>query len=144
MDDIVVEHTYAFSVEQVWESLTDPAAVADWLMPGDFRAVVGHRVRLHCEPVGAFDGWVDLEVLEVARPHRLSYSWKTGDMRVPTIVTCTLTALPDGRTRLRLEHTGFTDENGRTTYPLFKQGWVGKLAENLAGTLARRKPGGTA
>jgi uncharacterized protein YndB with AHSA1/START domain len=138
MDDIVVEHTYAYSIEQVWESLTDPAAVADWLMPGDFRAVVGHRVRLHCEPVGAFDGWVDLEVLEVTRPRRLSYSWRTGDMQAPTIVTYTLTALPDGRTRLRLEHTGFTGENGRATYPWFKQGWGRKLGEQLPRTVAKR------
>ena len=136
MDDIVLERTYPWSIEQVWEALTDPAALADWLMPGDFKAVVGHKVRFHCEPRDEFDGTVDVVVLEVDEPKRLSYSWKTSDMSAPTTVTYTLAALPAGGTRLRLEHTGFVGDNGRKTHPLFKGGWGEKLGTLLPRVLA--------
>ncbi len=137
MDDIVMEQSYPYTPEQVWEALTDPAALAEWLMPGDFKAVVGHRTELRCAPHAAFDGVVLLEVLRVDRPRVLSYSWKAGDIRVPTIVTYTLTRLPNGHTRLRLEHAGFTADNGRTMHPLLKAGWVGKLRKDLPGVLER-------
>jgi uncharacterized protein YndB with AHSA1/START domain len=139
MDDIVLEHVYPYSLEQVWEALTEPAALADWLMPGDFKPVVGHRVCFHCDPRAEFDGVVDVEVLEADRPRRLSYTWKTGDMRRPTTVTYTLTALPGGQTKLRLEHTGFAADNGPTTHPLFKQGWGHKLGDLLPRALASRR-----
>ena len=143
MDDIVLEHVYPYTVEQVWEALTDPTALAEWLMPGDFKPVVGHRVRFRCEPRDEFDGIVDVEVLEADRPRRLSYSWKTCDMRTPTTVTYILSALPGGQTRLRLEHTGFAGDNGLRTHPLFKQGWGHKLEALLPRALATlHKPNG--
>src|ERR1700675_3024487 len=98
MDPIVIEQTYPYSIEHVWEALTDPAALADWLMPGDFKPVVGHKVRFHCDPRAEFDGNVDVEVLEVDKPRRLSYSWKTSNMKKPTIVTYSLTPVKDGST----------------------------------------------
>src|SRR5262245_62772091 len=101
MDDIVLEHVYAYTVEQVWEALTDPAALAEWLMPGEFKPVVGHRVRFHCEPRDEIDGIVDVEVLEADRPTRLAYSWKTRDMSTPTTVHHTQRAPPRGRTARR-------------------------------------------
>ncbi len=106
-------------------------------MPGDFKAVVGHKVELRCAPHAAFDGVVLLEVLHVDRPRKLSYSWKAGDIRIPTVVTYTLTRLPNGHTRLRLEHAGFTADNGRTMHPLLKSGWVGKLRKDLPAALER-------
>jgi predicted dithiol-disulfide oxidoreductase (DUF899 family) len=107
-------------------------------MPGDFRPVVGHRVRFHCDPHPPFDGVVDVEVIEAARPRTLSYTWKTSDMRTPTTVTFTLTALPDGGTRLRLEHRGFTGTNGERTHPLFKDGWGHKLGALLPQVLEKQ------
>jgi uncharacterized protein YndB with AHSA1/START domain len=142
MDDIVLERTYPYSIAQVWKALTDPAALAEWLMPGDFKAVVGHRVRFHCEPRAEFDGTVDVVVLEVDEPRRLRYSWKTSDMKTPTIVTWTLVAAADGGTRLRLEHTGFEGDNGRMTHPLFKGGWgekLGTLLPRVLGVLHGRR-----
>ena len=136
MDDIVVERTYSYSVEKVWRALTEPASLAEWLMPGDFKPIVGHKVRLRCEPRGDFDGIVEVAVLQVDEPRLLSYSWKTSDMKTPTIVTYTLAPLSGGRTRLRVEHAGFTEDNGGITYPLFKDGWGHKLAEELPRALA--------
>lgn len=74
MDDIIIEQTYPFPIEQVWEALTDPAALADWLMPEDFKLVIGHQLQFRCEPHPEFDGTIDVEILEVDNPRRLSYS----------------------------------------------------------------------
>ena len=136
MDDIVVEQSYSYSLEQVWEALTDPAALAEWLMPGEFKPIVGHKVRLHCEPRAEFDGSVEVEVLKVEKPRLLSYSWKTSDMHTPTTVTYTLNPLPGGGTRLRLVHAGFAGDNGRLTHSLFKDGWGHKLAIDLPDVLS--------
>ena len=136
MEDIILEEVYPYSVEQVWEALTDPAALAEWLMPGDFKPVVGHRLEFRCTPHGDFDGVIEVEVLHVDKPRKLSYSWKGGDIKIPTVVTYTLTPLSNGGTKLCLEHTGFTGENGRSMHPLLKQGWPGKLKTDLARVLS--------
>jgi uncharacterized protein YndB with AHSA1/START domain len=137
MDDIVLEETYPYSIDLVWEALVDPEALAEWLMPGDFKPIAGHKVRFRCEPKGDFDGVVDVEVLEVDRPRRLSYTWKTSGMRRPTTVTYTLSSTSDGKTRLVLEHRGFEGGAGSALHALFKGGWPHKLEESLAEVLAR-------
>jgi uncharacterized protein YndB with AHSA1/START domain len=45
-DRVVHEVHYAHPIETVWEVVTDPDAIAAWLMPNDFAPVVGHRFRL--------------------------------------------------------------------------------------------------
>ena len=137
MDRIVLEHTYAYAIEHVWAALTDPAELAEWLMPGDFKAVVGHRLTFRCDPHPEYDGTVEVEILEVDKPRRLSYSWKTSNMAHPTIVTFVLAPTRDGGTRLRLEHSGFEGESGRIMFPIFKGGWGHKLELQLEPVIAR-------
>ncbi len=36
MDDIINEQIYPYSPEQVWEALTNPASLAEWLMPAAY------------------------------------------------------------------------------------------------------------
>ena len=137
MDNIILEQTYPYSIEHVWEALTDPTAVADWLMPGDFKPVVGHKLQFCCEPHPAFDGTIDIEILKADKPNQLSYSWKTSNMNKPSTVTFILTPTPGGTTHLRMEHTGLEGENGRTMYPLFKGGWELKPGSQLGPVIAR-------
>jgi len=136
MDPIVLEHDYPYTPDQVWEALTDPALMADWLMPGDFKAVVGHRVTFHCDPQPGFDGTVEVEVLEADKPVRLAYSWKTTGMTRPTTVRYLLTRTATG-TRLRLEHTGFDGEVGRVMRSLLGNGWKHKLDALLGPAIGR-------
>lgn len=137
MDRIVLEQTYSYAIEHVWTALTDPVELAEWLMPGDFKAVVGHRLILRCDPHSEYDGTVEVEVLEVDKPQRLSYSWKTSNMRKPTIVTFVLTPTHEGGTHLRLEHTGFEGDSGKTMLPIFKGGWGHKLRSQLEPVIAQ-------
>ena len=137
MDDIILEQSYAYPIQFVWEALTDPAALADWLMPGDFKPAVGHKTTFHCDPSPDFDGTVQVEVLESHKPRRLSYTWKTSNMSMPTTVTFILTPTPDGGTHLRLEHRGFEGVSGKIMHDLFKDGWGHKLGSQLGPVISR-------
>ena len=137
MDNIILEHSFAFPIHVVWEALTDPAVLADWLMPGDFKPVVGHKVTFHCDPLPGFDGTVEVEILAVDKPRRLSYSWKTHNMNKPTKVTFILTPTSNGGTHLRMEHTGFEGDNGKIRYDIFKGGWGHKFASQFGQVIAR-------
>lgn len=137
MENIILEQTYPYAIEHVWEALTNPAAVADWLMPGNFKPVVGHKLQFHCEPHPEFDGTIDIEILEAHKPNGLSYSWKTRNMNTPSTVTFILTRTLDGGTHLRMEHTGLEGDSGKIMYPLFKGGWELKLSSQLGPVIAR-------
>jgi uncharacterized protein YndB with AHSA1/START domain len=93
MDPIIVEQTYPYAIEHVWHAVTEPEAVAEWLMPGDFQAVVGHRFQFRCEPHPEFDGVIDVEILAVQKPYRFVYSWKTRNMPTPSTVTVRLSSM---------------------------------------------------
>ena len=58
-------------VPAVWTALTDPDALADWLMPNHFRAEIGHRFLLRTEPRPGFDGVVHAEVVELEPMSRM-------------------------------------------------------------------------
>jgi uncharacterized protein YndB with AHSA1/START domain len=50
--DIAVEETLPFPVETVWQALTDPEALAEWVMPVEgFAPVVGQRFRFKARPM---------------------------------------------------------------------------------------------
>jgi uncharacterized protein YndB with AHSA1/START domain len=107
-DAIRLERIVAAPIEEVFDAMTDPARMADWFSPVghaevEANAVVGGRLR-----VVMIDGDVRLEhdgeFLELQRPTRLSFTWRsrfTGDG--PTVVTVELSDV-DGSTRLVLSH----------------------------------------
>jgi uncharacterized protein YndB with AHSA1/START domain len=140
---IVVEYELAQSPEKVWRALTEPELLAAWLMPNDLRPIVGHRFTFKAQPVPGWDGVVHCEVLEVELHKRLRYSWCGGSddlqefgARLDTVVSWTLTATDAGGTRLRLEHSGFTEKNGFAFDGLGK-GWRGKVGERMGQVLAK-------
>lgn len=103
------EVVYAHPPEKVWAALTDPRALAEWLMPNDFEPRVGKRFQFRVDPMMSFEGIVDCEVLEVDPPRRLVYTWvvhmKGKPPHEPMTVTWTLEPVSEG-TRLVLEQTG--------------------------------------
>lgn len=87
-------------VEKVWDALTSPAQLAQWLAPGELELTVGGRVRL------AFtDGRsvIDGRVTALAPPRLLEFTW-TDKGADRGLVRWELTAV-DGGTRLVLTHT---------------------------------------
>ena len=96
---------------KVWEHITDPEKIADWLMPNDFAATVGKSFVLDC----AQQGKVSCVVKEVIPQKKLVYSFQSKVTKVETLVTITLAKEGNG-TRLTLIHTGWDalppDEQG--------------------------------
>jgi uncharacterized protein YndB with AHSA1/START domain len=43
--DLRFEVTYPHPPEKVWRALTDPQAIAQWLMKNNFEARVGHKFQ---------------------------------------------------------------------------------------------------
>jgi uncharacterized protein YndB with AHSA1/START domain len=83
--DIDARVTYPHPVDRVWAALTSSEALAAWFMPNDFKPVVGHRFTFRTRPARAmgFDGIVRCEVLEIAPPRRMVWSWAGGTRRRP-------------------------------------------------------------
>ena len=80
--DIAVESVLPYPIDVVWQALTDPAALADWVMPVEgFAPVVGQRFRFLAKPVPGWDGVINCEVLTVQAPERLVIRWQGSRMR---------------------------------------------------------------
>jgi uncharacterized protein YndB with AHSA1/START domain len=108
---------------EVWKALTDPAALARWLMPNDFEPRVGQRFTLSPDCPASWEGGVACEVLELVPGERMVWSWQTKGMERPSRVVFELSARGTG-TRLRFRHTGEADD--RIARDL-KGGWPGKI-----------------
>ena len=125
---VVVEREIPFPSERIWQALTRPHLIEEWLMKNDFKPVAGHRFNLRADW-----GGVDCQVLEVEPNKTLSYTWAAHGL--DSIVTWTLTPTSDG-TRLRMEQTGFRPDQ-QQAYHGAKDGWpqfFAKLEQLLART----------
>jgi uncharacterized protein YndB with AHSA1/START domain len=129
--DIAIEESLPYPVETVWRALTDPVALAEWVMPVEgFAPVVGQRFTFRARPMPGWDGVINCEVLAVEPPHRLVLRWQGSQMRNPTTVTWALTA-SDGGTRLRIEHQGFDGLGGAVLRLMHRSGWRGMARRRL-------------
>jgi uncharacterized protein YndB with AHSA1/START domain len=128
--DLELHHT----PEKVWRALTDPALLAEWLLPAvGLELEPGAGFMFKREPLPGWDGTVHCRLLEIEAHRKLSYTWVVGDMDIDTVVTFTLTSTASGA-RLSLVQSGFKpdqkQESGGARY-----GWKmmgGKLADLLA------------
>jgi uncharacterized protein YndB with AHSA1/START domain len=110
-----IKQTWFFNRKpsEVWDYLTKPELIEQWLMKSDFKPVAGHQFKFTfvSKPEGKYDGVVHCEVLEVKPFTRLSYSWNgsTRDFsrNYNSTVAWTLVA-KDGGTELQLQHDGLT------------------------------------
>jgi uncharacterized protein YndB with AHSA1/START domain len=144
--DLKIERVYPHPVEHVWRALTDPAALAVWLMPNDFQPSIGHAFTFRAKPAPGFDGVVHCVVTEVEPPRRLAFSWRGGPGRgkppsVDTIVSFTLEAASSG-TRLVLEQRGFDGLKALAISVMMRAGWLKMLSTRLALVLDTVAPDG--
>lgn len=117
-----IKHIWFFnqSPQEVWEYLTRPELLEQWLMKTDFQPVVGHKFRFTSQS-GKI---IYCEVLEVYPFNKLSYSWQAnsanGNETFDTKVVWTLFAKGNG-TELQLSHNGFTALEDHTAH---NNGWA--------------------
>jgi uncharacterized protein YndB with AHSA1/START domain len=135
--DIFHQFSFHQPPEVVWEYLTDPELLEQWLMPSDFKPVVGHKFRFMAKPkikLG-FDGTVYCEVLEIVPHRKLVYSWRGGLSKEKPMLDSTVvwTLEPSGSgTILTLEHKGFRGMKNFIPYLIMNKGWV-KIGKRMIG-----------
>ena len=138
MSDIRTDAYLPHPVERVWDALTDPIQLAEWLMPNDFQARVGHRFTFRTDlvPSEGFDGVIHCTVLILRPPELLSISW-TGGPGLDTVVTWQCAPEVHG-TRLFLTHDGFDDNDPaqQAVKRILGRGWRGHMARRLERHLA--------
>lgn len=129
-----INHQFFFShsPETVWEYLTKPELMEQWLMKNDFQPIVGLDFQFRTSPIPSldFDGIFYCKVLEIVPLKKLSYSWKSGpgDGKITLDSTVTWKLEPKEKgTELFLEHTGFAKKGNLNFYNGLMQGWIEKL-----------------
>ena len=132
--DLRFEAVYPHPIERVWRAITDPQAIARWLMKNDFEPRVGHKFQFRSKPMGNWDGIVNCEVLECEPPRRLVYTWNSNV--VNTVLNITLERAGEG-TKLVLEHKGFAGFKGLMTSFILGSGWKGIVRKGIPAVLAR-------
>jgi len=121
--------------EKVWRALTDPALLAQWLLPvAGLRLEPGAAFSFHAEPQPGWDGIVHCRLIEIETHRKLSYSWVVGG--IDTVVTFSLSPTASG-TRLSLRQTGFKPDQ-KKNFAGARYGWnlmggkLVRLIERLA------------
>ena len=124
---ITHRYFYPHPAETVWEYLTRPELIAQWLMENDFQPVAGHEFTFRTRPLPnfEFDGTVYCKVLEIVPLQRLVYSWKggpgKGKINLDSVVTWTLRSVDNG-TELLLEHSGLMEN--ADIFAAMNTGWL--------------------
>ena len=134
----IIKHQFFFPhpAETVWEYLTKPELMEQWLMKNDFQPIIGFDFQFQTKPIPSldFDGICYCRVLEIVPFKKLSYSWKCGPgegkITLDSIVVWKLQPTDKG-TEVFLEHSGFAKEENLDFYNGFMHGWVEKL-NNIA------------
>jgi uncharacterized protein YndB with AHSA1/START domain len=99
-DRVQLEAVYPQPPERVWQALTDPEVLSQWLMPTDFKPMIGYRFRLDRPGQSAVRG----KVLEVEPGKLLSFTWEDDEEEgQPSLVVWSLDP-HDGGTKLTVEH----------------------------------------
>lgn len=133
-DALSFEFELKHSPEKVWRALTDPALLAEWLLPVldlKLELVPGAAFTLATQPYPGWDGTVNCRMIEIEAHRKLSYAWTVPFL--DTVVTFTLTPTASG-TRLSLVQSGFKPEQ-KQNFGGARYGWKmmgGKLVDLLA------------
>jgi uncharacterized protein YndB with AHSA1/START domain len=136
-DTVSFEVELRHAPEKVWRAITEPALLAEWLLPVVNQKLTlekGAAFVLKTQPFPGWDGTVNCRMIEIDAPRKLSYAWVVGDMELDTVVTFTLTPMESG-TRMSVVQSGFK--------PHQKQNWGGArygwkmMSEKLIDLLGR-------
>ncbi len=146
-DSLSLEFDLPHPPEKVWRALTDPALLAEWLLPviglEPAGLMPGAEFTFKTQAYPGWDGVVQCRVIEIEPLKRLSYTWSVPFLE--TVVTFTLTptgagaspgASPGagpGGTRLTIVQSGFKPDQKRE-FGGARYGWTmmgGRLVELL-------------
>jgi len=132
-ESISLEFELRHSPEKVWRALTDPALLAEWLLPVvDLKLERGAAFTFQTQAYPGWDGTVSCCIVEIEAHRKLSYTWNVPFLE--TVVTFTLTPTASG-TRLSLVQSGFKPDQ-KQEFGGARYGWK-MMGEKLVVLLAR-------
>jgi uncharacterized protein YndB with AHSA1/START domain len=130
-DSLSFEFDLPHAPEKAWRALTDPALLAEWLLPVvDLKLEPGAAFTFKTQAYPGWDGIVNCRVVEIEPHRKLTYAWTVPFL--DTVVTFTLTPTPTG-TRLSLVQSGFKPDQ-KQNFGGARYGWKmmgGKLVDLL-------------
>ena len=130
-ESIAFEIELAHAPDKVWRALTDPALLAEWLLPViEFKLERGAAFTFKTQPYPGWDGTVSCQMLEIEPQRKFRYTWTVPFL--DTVVTFTLDPSATG-TRLLIVQSGFKPEQKRE-FGGARYGWNmmgGKLVDLL-------------
>jgi uncharacterized protein YndB with AHSA1/START domain len=133
--DLRFETIYPYPPSVVWQAVTDPVALGEWLMPVfNFVPDVGREFTFRVKPQPGWDGVVNCRVLEVQPEHLLRFSWQGGSLT--TDVKFILEPVAAG-TRFILEHNGFAGLRAVIISNFLRGGWGKMTRQKLPAVLER-------
>ena len=131
-ESLSLEFDLNHSPEKVWRALTDPALLAEWLLPVvDLKLEPGAAFVFKTQAYPGWDGTVNCRFIEIETYRKLSYTWAVPFL--DTVVTFTLTPTASG-TRLSIVQSGFKPDQ-KKEFGGARYGWKmmgGKLLDLLA------------
>jgi uncharacterized protein YndB with AHSA1/START domain len=131
-ESLSFEFDLPHSPEKVWRALTEPALLAEWLLPVlDLKLEPGAAFTLKTQPYPGWDGTVNCRFVEIEANRKLTYTWSVPFL--DTVVAFTLTPTASG-TRLSLVQSGFKADQ-KQEFGGARYGWRmmgGKLVDLLA------------
>ena len=136
--EIKNEWIYEQSPNEVWEYLTQAELITLWLMPNNFKPILGHEFQFQVKPIPSLDldGIFHCKVLEIVPLKKLIYSWKGGSgdgiFILDTVIEWTLEKYENG-TKLFLIQSGFNEAN-LSIYMAMTDGWqkqIQKMVDHL-------------
>jgi uncharacterized protein YndB with AHSA1/START domain len=105
IETIAFEIDLHHSPEKVWRALTDPALLAEWLLPViDLKLEPGAAFTFKTQAYPGWDGTVNCRFVEIEPRRKLKYTWNVPFLE--TVVTFTLAPTASG-TRLCIVQSGF-------------------------------------
>jgi len=133
VESIEFEFDLPHPPEKVWRALTEPALLAEWLLPVfDLELEPGAAFLFKTQAYPGWDGTVNCRFIEIEPHRKLSYTWNVPFLE--TVVTFTLTPTASG-TRLDMVQSGFKPEQKRESGGA-RYGWK-MMGEKLVDLLAR-------
>jgi len=89
-DSLSFEFDLHHSPQKVWRALTEPALLAEWLLPAiELKLEPGAAFMLKSQAYPPWDGTVNCRMIEIETLKKLSYAWVVGNMEIDTVVTFT-------------------------------------------------------
>lgn len=125
--ELEFNRVFAHPLEKVWQALSTPAALGQWLMETDFVPEQGKEFRMWCEDGRGHTETYLCKVLEIDPPRHMLWSWVLDgrEKEAPTTVEFHLETEAAG-TRVTVIHRGDRDEH---TVERFREGWRAKLKQ---------------